>query len=129
LKKQSEQVHHRSRQLNETETQQTNNILSPINDNDITSFDTSIELNSNRSISKHESSSSSTKMPSLNNNTRKTFAQRINKSLLQQPLNSKGSKFKQRSLDILQENKIYFDPTEPINQRLKKQFNLSIDKK
>ncbi|CAF4010122.1 unnamed protein product, partial [Adineta steineri] len=93
---------------------------------DVTSFDTSIELNSNRSISKHESS---TKMPSLNNNTRKTFAQRINKSLLQQPLNSKGSKFKQRSLDILQENKIYFDSTEPINQRLKKQFNLSIDKK
>ncbi|CAF1187108.1 unnamed protein product [Adineta steineri] len=128
--KQSEQVHHRSRQSHETETQQINNILSPINDNDITSFDTSIELNSNRSISKHESSSSSTKMPLLNNNTtRKTFAQRINKSLLQQPLNSKGSKFKQRSLDILQENKIYFDPTEPINQRLKKQFNLSIDKK
>ncbi|CAF4243053.1 unnamed protein product, partial [Adineta steineri] len=73
--KQSEQVHHRSRQSNETETQQINNILSPINDNDVTSFDTSIELNSNRSISKHESS---TKMPSLNNNTRKTFAQRIN---------------------------------------------------
>ncbi|CAF1315913.1 unnamed protein product [Adineta ricciae] len=85
--------------------------------------DPPFDATSARSSPKHETLPPRTKMPQINSNNN-----RYRRSFAQKPLNPIDSKYKYRSIDSNQENNNLVESIEPVNQRLKRQFNGSLEK-